>query len=266
MFNIKLAHRTTWTSLECINPHLTHDGTTRRNPYRNQIDYILTKNIHKIFIQNSRSYGGITVQTDHKLVKATLKLDWYRMKHQKPKTVTYNIDKLRDPEIRKLYLTELDKKLISSKQQNETPNETWSRITTACKETAKTILGLKQQHHKISTSEEIKQLSLQQNKLKNDAESTIDKTKRIELKKQRNLILKQIKCQLKTESNTRLDEELQGIKRYKDDSNKCYQATRTNLENLLLFLINKTNSLHLKQNNYMLSQNISRNCSHQMIQ
>ena len=61
LFNIKLAHRTTWTSLERINPHLTHDGTTRRNPYRNQIDYILTKNIHKIFIQKSRSYGGITV-------------------------------------------------------------------------------------------------------------------------------------------------------------------------------------------------------------
>ena len=69
------------------------------------------------------------------------------MKHQKPKTVTYNIDKLRDPEIRKLYSTELDKKLASSKQQNETPNETWNRITTACKETAKTILGLKQQQH-----------------------------------------------------------------------------------------------------------------------
>ena len=180
-----------------INPHLTHDGTTRRNPYRNQIDYLLTKNIHKIFIQNSRSYGGITVQTNHKLVKATLKLDWYRMKHQKPKTVTYNIDKLRDPEIQKLYSTELDKKLASSKQQNETPNETWNRIATACKETAKTIIGLKQQQHKISTPEEIKQLSLQQKKLKNDAESTTYKTKLIELKNQRNLVLKQIKCQLK---------------------------------------------------------------------
>ena len=67
---------------------------------------------------------------------------------------------------------------------------------------------------------------MQQKKLKNDAESTIDKTERIELKKLRNLVLKQIKCQLKTESNNRLDEELQDIERYKDDSNKCYQAIR----------------------------------------
>ena len=270
LFNIKLAHRTTWTCLERINPHLTHDGTTRRNPYRNQIDYILTKNIHKIFIQNSRSYGGITVQTDHKLVKATLKLDWYRMKHQKPKTVTYNIDKLRDPEIRKLYSTELDKKLASSKQQNETPNETWSRITTACKETAKTILGLKQQHHKISTSEEIKQLSLQQKKLKNDAESTIDKTKHIELKKQRNLVLKQIKCQLKTESNTKLDEELKDIERYKDDSNKCHQAIRkvnSHKPRKPLAIFNEQNQFIASQTEqlHVITEYFT-NCSHQMIQ
>ena len=56
--------------------HLTHDGTTRCNPYRNQIDYIIIKNILKVFSKNS-------IQTDHKLVKATLKLDWYRMKQQK---------------------------------------------------------------------------------------------------------------------------------------------------------------------------------------
>ena len=192
------------------------------------------------------------------------------MKLQKPKTVTYNIDKLRDPEIRKLYSTELDKKLASSKQQNETPNETWNRITTSCKETAKTILGLKQQQHKISTSEEIKQLSLQQKKLKNNAESTIDKTKRIELKKQRNLVLKQIKCQLKTESNTRLDEELKDIERYKDDSNKCYQAIRK----VNSHKPRKTLAIFNEQNQFIASETEQlhviteyfTNCSHQMIQ
>ena len=62
LFPHKLGHQTTWTSLERIKPHLTHDGTTQHNPYRNQIDYIIIKNMHKVLIKNSRSYGGISIQ------------------------------------------------------------------------------------------------------------------------------------------------------------------------------------------------------------
>ena len=35
LFPHKLAHRTTWTSLERVNQHLSKDGTVRRSPYRN---------------------------------------------------------------------------------------------------------------------------------------------------------------------------------------------------------------------------------------
>ena len=59
-FNHKLSHRTTWTAprrKEQI-PIQKSDGKPRRNPYRNQIDYILTRIPHKQFIQDSRSYGG----------------------------------------------------------------------------------------------------------------------------------------------------------------------------------------------------------------
>ena len=222
----KLAHRTTWKSLERINPHLTHDGTTRRNPYRNQIDYIIIKNMHKVLIKNSRSYGGISIQTDYKFVKATLKLDWYRMKQQKIKSVTYNIEKLKDPDIRNTYSVELNKKLASYEHQNEKPTISWNRIAIACKETAKHVLGLKHNQHKTSTSIEIRELSSQQKKLKNDAESTTDKTKRLQLKQQRNSVMRQIKQQLKMETNAKLDKELQDVERYKDDSNKCYQEIR----------------------------------------
>ena len=40
LFPHKLAHRTTWSSIERVNEHNHSDGTIRRNPYRNQIDYI----------------------------------------------------------------------------------------------------------------------------------------------------------------------------------------------------------------------------------
>ena len=69
LFLHKLAHRTTWTSLEHTDQHLHEDGTVRKNPYRNQIDYIVTKLLHRRLVQNSRSYGGISTLTDPKLVK-----------------------------------------------------------------------------------------------------------------------------------------------------------------------------------------------------
>ena len=72
----------------------------------------------------------------------------------------------------------------------------------------------------------MRELSSQQKKLKNDAESTTDKTKLLQLKQQRNSVMRQIKQQVMMETNAQLDKELQDIERYKDDSNKCYQAIR----------------------------------------
>ena len=78
-FNHKMAHRTTWTAPERKEPVKHHDGTPRINPYRNQIDYILTKCEHKKLITDSRSYGGFTTKTDHKLIKMSMNLQWWKL-------------------------------------------------------------------------------------------------------------------------------------------------------------------------------------------
>ena len=65
-FKHKLAHITTWESPEFINR--THNGEIRRNPYRNQIDYIATRLNYRQFITDSRSYNGIDISTDHRIV------------------------------------------------------------------------------------------------------------------------------------------------------------------------------------------------------
>ena len=119
LFQHKLAHRTTWTCTERINPHNSADGTIRRNPYRNQIDYIMTKVIHKQLITDSRSYSGISTSTDHKLVKAQFKLEWWKMQKQHSKSVKINIDKLREPETATAYKAELDRKLTASNDNTQ---------------------------------------------------------------------------------------------------------------------------------------------------
>jgi len=67
IFQHKMAHRTTWTCPERIN-------TTRKNPIRNQIDYIICKTGYIRNIKDSRSYNGNELDLDHKLVLAHIGL------------------------------------------------------------------------------------------------------------------------------------------------------------------------------------------------
>ena len=70
LFPHKMAHRTIWTSHGRVEDQLLSDGTSRRNTYRNPIDYVVCKSMHKIVLQKSRSYGEI----GRKLITNWLKL------------------------------------------------------------------------------------------------------------------------------------------------------------------------------------------------
>lgn len=63
----------------------THDGTLRKNPIINQIDFFITRNSQKKLIMNSKSYRGINIDTDHKMVIASMILDDYEIQEVKLK-------------------------------------------------------------------------------------------------------------------------------------------------------------------------------------
>ena len=94
--NHKIAHRTTWTAPERINPHNSKDGTPRRNPYRNQIYYVIMKNAHRNVVTDSRSYGGITTYTDHKLVEGHDRIHIVEKKIHPTHQIKIDIHKLED--------------------------------------------------------------------------------------------------------------------------------------------------------------------------
>eukprot|EP00117_Sycon_ciliatum_P014866 scpid86150/ scgid14949/ Craniofacial development protein 2; p97 bucentaur protein len=61
-------HKTTWTGWR-------RDVVSGKTvPVFNQIDYIVCRSSHKRMLQNCRSYGGMEISTDHKLVVADLDL------------------------------------------------------------------------------------------------------------------------------------------------------------------------------------------------
>ena len=89
-FQHKLAHRVTWTCPEKINKN------KRKNPIRNQIDYILTRKQIKHNIMDSRSYSGTFVESDHNLVLTKImipkKLKFSNIKRKrKPISLTLKI-------------------------------------------------------------------------------------------------------------------------------------------------------------------------------
>ena len=90
-----MCHRTTWTGPERRNEFKDKNGEIRRNAFRNQTDYFLIKRRDLPFVRNACSYGGIGLNTDHKLVKAELQIKWFKMKIRKKKE-GINIDNFKD--------------------------------------------------------------------------------------------------------------------------------------------------------------------------
>ena len=109
-FKHKVCHRTTWTGLERRNEFKDKNGEIRRNPFRNQIDYILIKRRDLPFVRNSHSYGGIGLNTDYKLVKLELQIEWFKMKISMKKESIY-IDNFKDPRYRVKYQEKIQERL-----------------------------------------------------------------------------------------------------------------------------------------------------------
>ena len=107
-----------------------------------------------------------------------------------------------------MYKTELRKKLNSNNTQAENPINAWDWLAKIVKETANTILRVKELSIRTLPLNEIEDLSVKEKKFGDDAESTEDKRKRIELKKERNKTLKEIKKPLKEEEDMIFNKEL----------------------------------------------------------
>ena len=116
-FSHKMAHRTTWICPERVQDHKDKDGNIRRNPYRNQIDYIITRTQYKALVTDSRSYAGFETSTDHRLVKASFRLEWYKMKPKKDIQERLNITQLQHHAVRLAYQASVIKKMKTAEEQ-----------------------------------------------------------------------------------------------------------------------------------------------------
>ena len=97
-FKHKLAHRATWVS-SC-------NYKNRRNPVRNQIDYMLVRISHLKCVLDSRSYSGLFLDTDHRMVITKIKItdkrnNFHKLRVERNNLNSINIDNLGNQAIRR---------------------------------------------------------------------------------------------------------------------------------------------------------------------
>ena len=99
-FKHKPTHITTWTSPET-------PRRSKRNSYRNQIDYILVRKDKGIRITNAHSYGGMMAPSEHYLVMMSCKMKWSFLPRMRYKAQV-NLDNLNNRVAVDQYKNELD--------------------------------------------------------------------------------------------------------------------------------------------------------------
>ena len=216
IFKHKPSHQRTWISP--LPPTFP-----RKNPYRNQIDYILLRlNVNsKIF--DSRSFNSNFTRSDHKPVKTKIQIKWTYMK----RVTSFNLSKLQNTQVAKNYMKRINE--IIKNQTSATSNqEEWNNIKTLKASTEKN-LGYSHKGIK-STEPKILQLSLIQEDINIKWNSVKGKQKKELLKKERNKVMTQIHNIIKNEKYNNIKYALEDLERNNDkyDMNKWYYKSVQN--------------------------------------
>ena len=146
-FKHKPTHIMTWTSPEA-------PRGSRRNSYKNQIDYILVRKHKGIRMINAHSCRGMMTPSDHKLVMMSCKMKWPCLPRMKYKAEV-NLDNLNNRVVADQYKNKLDVKLRSLPNISD---NNWKDITQEINDAALTVLG-KKPKHRFHVNDEIARLS-----------------------------------------------------------------------------------------------------------
>jgi len=230
LFRHKLSHVTTWEAPEktYVNKEankmlLGPDGKPRRNPFRNQIDYIAVRTEHTKFVTNSRSTSNIHTETDHRMVKMEVNFEWYKLKNEKK-------DVVKKPDLsnfsNKVKQFEYQKKMEEINFENaNNPQEKWNKIAHEANEISLEVMGTKS-NKKLAKDPEIELLSIENQKLRLKIDSSKNPQQRHEAKCMRKIVKNKIQKKIAENEKAKIDNQLTQMENVKNDSNKYFQAVR----------------------------------------
>ena len=221
-FRHKPAHMSTW---QCPQRQVidSNSMTIRRNPYRNQIDFILIRNTNNIEVLDSRSYGGFSCNSDHKPVIAKVKIAWKHYKKTDRKQ-TINSRALKQDERTKQQYQNLVKTKLEKCRPPTNIQEKWNNIVECTKQAAIETIGYKGK--KKSSNQQIRKLSSEQRSILQEINSTKCMTKKRNLKQKRNKVLNEIHKEIKQQKNEEIKQCMEPIENSHTHPNKTYEAIK----------------------------------------
>ena len=234
LFKHPLRHRTTWEAPERYHTsaldasgnkcHLKGpDGLPRRNPFRNQIDYIAIRSAHRRFVTDSRSYGGIQSNTDHKMVKMSIKFQWYRLSPAKPPTGTkINMANFSNPMKQQEYR---EKVHFDPPQPPTSPQDKWTALCSNLIDESKEIMGERIAAKKVSDPV-LSELSKQNYHLREKLSAAKNQTERKTIKTEQQKVKNQIRKRKSETEVIEMENKLKDLESVKNDANKYYLALR----------------------------------------
>ena len=201
-------HQTTWQGQCKIKDKVV--------PIYNQIDFIICKRKDRPLFQDARSYAGTAVSSDHRLVKAKLTTQWWRMKREKhEKNIridTYRL--IEETEIREAYKINLQKRMETEPlDKKKTPQENWENIKKAVNEAALETAGEEKPTKQANRiyNEELNKKSIEQKKIRMDINSCQDNEKKKKLQEKRNRIQREISKKALQIRNEEIDRQVEEI-------------------------------------------------------
>ena len=199
-------------------------GTVRKNSYRNQVDYVLIKNRQDIRVTNSRSYGGINTNSDHKLVLATVQTKWPYRKTSGSKTERIDYRKMSNT-VKKEEYRERAEEIHFHNTVPTTNQQRWTKIVESSLEAAKEIFGTTKKK-KFIEDNRLSELSKKQKRLRDEINSTKDKGKRSRLKIERNRCMADIQEFIKDNETKEVENKIEEIENTPKDSQKMFQVIK----------------------------------------
>ena len=216
IFKHKPSHQTTWTSP--LPPSFP-----RKNPYRNQMDYVLLRKNMNSEIFHSRSINSNFARSDHKPVIAKIQIKCTYTK-KATGTRSFNLSKFQNTQVAENYMKQVNE-IIKTQTSTTSNQEECNNIIKALKASAEKNLGY---NHKETKSRDPKILHLSsiQKDISIKLNSIKDEQRRKLLKKERNKIMTQIHNIIKNEKNDNVKYALEDLGRNENDTMKMYEAVK----------------------------------------
>lgn len=227
LFKHKLAHTTTWTTTN--KNKKSWNGEPRKNPIRNQIDFILVKRMYRPIVTNSRSYAGTECNSDHRIVITTLNMKLHLLtKEKQAQKQKYDPTKLNNMENKRKFAEEICTN-FADKQTNYhelNTNEKYNTIIQTIKSAAQSTIP-KDKNRRGTNDPDIQELSDKQKQTRILIQKEASSEKQDSLRKKRRKLQKEISHKIKQNKEADILSKIEEIENSKDDSTKYFKAIRS---------------------------------------